>query len=114
MKMANEIEPSNDIPDEVYIQFGENRIGTEFMIRKWTQSPFDGGTRFVREALTRPSPVSKEYDAADVKSLLAKSMRDYRAGMIELIRECAAQEKFKGLSGEEALNRVASKMEEMK
>lgn len=56
----------------------------------------------------------KQYTAADVKRLLGQSMEKFRSSMIGLIRECAVHEKYKGLSGEDALRRVADKLEELK
>jgi len=56
----------------------------------------------------------KIYTAADVKRLLGQSMDTFRSSMIELIRECAVHEKYKGLSGELALQSVADKLEKLK
>lgn len=38
-----------EMPNEIYIQFGENRIGTEICMRKWQEKPFDGGIRYTRD-----------------------------------------------------------------
>lgn len=38
----------NELPNEIYIQLGENRIGTEICLRRWQEKPFDGGTKYVR------------------------------------------------------------------
>lgn len=39
---------NNKMPDDIYIQLGENRIGTELCLRKWSREPFEDGTKYVR------------------------------------------------------------------
>lgn len=39
---------NNEMPDEIYIQLGENRIGTEICLRKWSYKPFEDGTKYIR------------------------------------------------------------------
>lgn len=39
---------NNEMPDDIYIQLGENRIGTEICLRKWSKEPFEGGTKYAR------------------------------------------------------------------
>lgn len=36
------------LPNEIYIQLGENRIGTEICLRRWQEKPFEGGTKYIR------------------------------------------------------------------
>ena len=39
---------NKEMPDEIYVQLGENRIGTEICLRKWSEKPFEDGTKYVR------------------------------------------------------------------
>lgn len=43
IEMTEELEP-----DEIYIQLGENRIGTEICLRRWQKTPFEGGIKYTR------------------------------------------------------------------
>lgn len=45
------------IPNEIYIQLGENRIGTEICLRRWQETPFEGGIKY-----TRAQPKYKRVD----------------------------------------------------
>lgn len=56
----------------------------------------------------------KTYTADAVKRMLDQSMEKFRSSMIELIQECAAHYKYKGLSGDEALRLVAEKLKGLK
>ena len=38
---------NNEMPEEIYVQLGENRIGTEICLRKWSEKPFEDGTKYV-------------------------------------------------------------------
>lgn len=42
--MTEELEP-----DEIYIQLGENRTGLGICLRRWQETPFEGGTKYVRD-----------------------------------------------------------------
>ena len=46
---------NNEMPDDIYIQLGENRIGTELCLRKWAEEPFIGGTKYVRADKAAPA-----------------------------------------------------------
>lgn len=45
------------MPEEIYVQLGENRIGTEICLRKWSEKPFEDGTKYVRAPI--PAPVER-------------------------------------------------------
>ena len=46
---------NNEMPDEIYIQLGENRIGTEICLRKWSKEPFEDGTKYARADKAAPA-----------------------------------------------------------
>lgn len=46
---------NTEMPDEIYVQLGENRIGTEICLRKWSEKPFEDGTKYARAPI--PAPV---------------------------------------------------------
>ena len=45
---------NNEMPDEIYVQLGENRIGTEICLIKWSEKPFEDGTKYVRADKAAP------------------------------------------------------------
>lgn len=44
-----EINDFEDYYDAVYLQFGDNRIGTDICLRRWQSSPFESSVKYVRE-----------------------------------------------------------------
>lgn len=44
-------------PDEIYIQLGENRTGLGICLRRWQDTPFEGGIKY-----TRAQPKYKRVD----------------------------------------------------
>lgn len=52
----------NEMPNEIYIQLGENRIGTEICLRRWQETPFEGGIKY-----TRAQPKYKRVDLDAMK-----------------------------------------------
>ena len=60
----------NKIPNEIYMQLGENRIGTEICLRRWQETPFEGGIKY-----TRAQPKYKRVDLYEIPDNLTE--REY-------------------------------------
>ncbi len=56
----------------------------------------------------------KTYTGQQVKEMLGKSMKEFQRSMIGLIRECSNHPRYCDLSGKEALQKVADKLEELR
>lgn len=57
---------NNEMPSEIYVQLGENRIGTEICLRKWSENPFEDGTKYIR-ADSQPADVAEALAIADAR-----------------------------------------------
>jgi hypothetical protein len=44
-------DPTDTMPERIYLQEGENRIGTAMCIKRWQYTPFDEGTEYLRADL---------------------------------------------------------------
>lgn len=60
-----------------------------------------------------PKVTDATYPAEKVKAMLGASMDKFRSSMIGLMRECAGNQRYKNMTGEQALIAVADKLEQM-
>ena len=65
---------NKEMPDEIYVQLGENRIGTEICLRKWSEKPFEDGTKYV--LADKAAPVERIEGLAEAIDVLEAHMAD--------------------------------------
>jgi hypothetical protein len=53
------------------------------------------------------------YQADEVHNMLKQSMDVFKKQMILLVRECAVHRTYRDLTGQEALNKIAERLEKM-
>lgn len=98
--MTDKTDKQQEMPHALYIQLADNRIGTELMMRRWQGEEFEGSTRYIKES--------------DVSVMLENQMKRYRESMIALIRECGGHRIYRDLKTQDAFEKVATKLGELK
>jgi len=70
-----------DYLNEIYIQLCENRTGLGICLRRWQETPFDGGIKY-----TRAQPKYKRVDLDEIKIKNADwiSHRQYNAAIDDI------------------------------
>lgn len=85
---------NTEMPDEIYVQLGENRIGTEICLRKWSEKPFEDGTKYARA--DKAAPVERIEGLAEGLRVIDRPTDVWNNTWLPVIKAARAYLKLQG------------------